>query len=309
MRKPLAAAAVSVITLSVLYSTLDTDGLLAVLAATDLRRLLLSLALLLALVLFSAFRLKLLATAAGNAITVRTAVEATCAANALNLVLPGKMGDLAKAPMLRAPASNSIVPAVNLSLYEKALDIFAILVWGAVGLAADRRMASIAVFGIAVVLVLLLITTTVPRLLHNRTRQFVGGPVGQLARVLEHWLDMVSHLTRRPHELAMLMVLTLMIWAGHFLQIALMAWSLGVAGPWAPFAAALPIVILIGAVPLTIAGIGPRDATIVLLLGPLIGPENAATLGVLFWLRYLVPGIVGLPFVRQYGRSLRALHV
>jgi glycosyltransferase 2 family protein len=84
----------------------------------------------------------------------------------------------------------------------------------------------------------------------------------------------------------------------------MMAWALGIKGPWLPLAGTLPLVILAGLAPFTFAGIGTRDAAIVLLIGPLVGADKAAALGVLFWLRYLVPGLVGLPLIPLYFRSL-----
>ena len=85
--------------------------------------------------------------------------------------------------------------------------------------------------------------------------------------------------------------------------IALMAAALGVSGSmelWTTLIALLPVAIVAGLVPLTFAGVGVRDAALVLLLSPYIGAPTAAALGVLFWLRYLVPGLLGSPLLPRF---------
>jgi hypothetical protein len=89
-----------------------------------------------------------------------------------------------------------------------------------------------------------------------------------------------------------------------------MAAALGVEGPalvWAAVAARVPIAILAGLVPLTFAGVGTRDAALVVLLGPLVGADVAAALGVLFLLRYLVPGLLGVPLLPRVLRATASL--
>ena len=55
----------------------------------------------------------------------------------------------------------------------------------------------------------------------------------------------------------------------------------------------------------TMAGVGTRDAALVFLYAGLVGAETAAAIGVLFWLRYLVPGLIGLPVLPEFLRSAR----
>jgi hypothetical protein len=55
--------------------------------------------------------------------------------------------------------------------------------------------------------------------------------------------------------------------------------------------------ILVGLVPVTLAGIGTRDAALVYFLGGAVGPGPALALGLFATLRYLVPALAGLPFL------------
>ena len=304
--KTLAAFAVSVLILAFLYAFIDTDALVAALSSTNRLRLMGSLVLLLALVGLSAVRLKLLAEATDLHLRLRAATKATFAGDALNLFLPGSMGDIAKATMLRAP-DGSVIPAVNLSIYEKVADLFAIFAWGAMATAVlDHGLgfSTIAVATVAGFLLLFILSSTPARIPLRLKRKLAPKSLGLFDRLLDRWIVMVARVWLHPKVIVVVLCLSLVIWAGHFAQIGLMTWALGVEGPWIRLAAILPVVILAGLAPLTVAGIGTRDAAIVLLVGPIIGFDKAAALGVLFWLRYIVPGLAGLPLMSAYFASI-----
>jgi glycosyltransferase 2 family protein len=263
--------------------------------------------LLLALVTLSAVRLKLLAAATNLNVRLRTATEATFAGDTLNLVLPANMGDFARATMLRTP-DGSVIPAVNLSIYEKLIDVFAVFVWGAIATVALHpalNLSTVGVVTVAGILLLFLLWSGPARILLHLKRQIALKSLGLVETLLEGWIGMIEGLWKQPKLIVTILFLSLTIWAGHFAQIGVMTWALGVEGPWVKLAAILPLVILAGLAPFTLAGVGTRDAAIVILLGPAIGFDKAAALGVLFWLRYLVPGLAGLVLIFPYWASLR----
>ncbi|HLE25359.1 MAG TPA: hypothetical protein VI935_06875, partial [Thermodesulfobacteriota bacterium] len=72
---------------------------------------------------------------------------------------------------------------------------------------------------------------------------------------------------------------------------------------WTPFLANLalaPLAILAGLLPLTLAGIGTRDAALIALYQPFFNAPTGAALGLLCTSRYLLPAICGLPLLRKY---------
>jgi len=73
---------------------------------------------------------------------------------------------------------------------------------------------------------------------------------------------------------------------------------------WTPFLISLaltPLAILAGLLPFTFAGIGTRDAAFIILYQPFFNAPTGAALGLLCTSRYLLPALMGLPFL---GRSL-----
>jgi uncharacterized membrane protein YbhN (UPF0104 family) len=133
-------------------------------------------------------------------------------------------------------------------------------------------------------------------------------PVKKVQRLTGQWAERLSAIRAVPFGLVTLFGLTALIWSGHLMQIVMMTRALGVtcsAACWVEVVGLLPVAIVAGLLPITFAGVGVRDAALVVLLAPLIGAPEAAALGVLFWLRYLVPGLLGAPLLPRFLRDLR----
>ena len=112
------------------------------------------------------------------------------------------------------------------------------------------------------------------------------------------------------HNKAQLLKITftsVFIWFLHLLQIWFFILALKA---WTPFLANLalsPLAILAGLLPLTFAGVGTRDAALILFYQPYFAAPTAAALGLLCTSRYLLPAIGGLPFLGQYLSTVRDL--
>lgn len=89
------------------------------------------------------------------------------------------------------------------------------------------------------------------------------------------------------------------LWCQHLLQMALFAQSLGMA-LWSPAGLMVMVsAVLVGLLPLSFAGIGTRDAVLLVLLGPLYGPARPLLFGVLLTSRYVLPALVGACLLRE----------
>ena len=62
-----------------------------------------------------------------------------------------------------------------------------------------------------------------------------------------------------------------------------------------------------GLLPLTFAGVGTRDAALVVFYAPYFDAPTAAALGLLCTARYLLPAMGGLPFAGRYLSRVRAV--
>lgn len=295
--KKLLSLLVSIAILAVVYATLDVTAIRDVLRGADLSLLGGSLLLLLMLVMLSALRLVVLARTAGFQLDMRSAIQATFAANALNIFLPGKLGDILKAALMAERDSQRLERATSLVVWEKLSDFVALFFMAAVplfflgsNLWGVMLLGAFGALGLAVLLV-------------PRATGLLFKRVPFTRRITNEWEGLLTSLRSRPRGLIACLVLTSIAWLGHLCQISLMAASIGVSGDagfWSGFMALMPVAIVAGLVPLTFSGVGTRDAALVVLYGTQIGPELAAALGVLFWLRYLVPGLVGSPLLPKF---------
>jgi len=66
----------------------------------------------------------------------------------------------------------------------------------------------------------------------------------------------------------------------------------------------VPIAILVGMIPITIAGMGTRDSALIVLFSGYAPSSLILGVGILCSLRYWVIALVGLPFVREYLSKL-----
>src|SRR4030095_14820664 len=132
-------------------------------------------------------------------------------------------------------------------------------------------------------------------------QRFAPGKMKEkFARFGASWGEMHDYFWSSKARLFTVTITSVFIWFLHLLQIWMFILALKA---WAPFLANLalsPLAILAGLLPLTFAGVGTRDAALVLFYKPYFDAPTAAALGILCTARYVLPAIAGLPFVSQY---------
>ncbi len=308
--KKAAGLIVSLAVLYLLWRAVDPAAIRAAARQADPLWLGVGLAMVVPLTWVTAWRFQLLAR---SDVGLAESTRLILAASTLNLVLPSKMGDVAKAWVLVYRHRFAAERALSLVVFEKMLDMASLLAWGVPALLwvggrdAPYLLAAAAVGGLFALLALLLapvpLTAALMRLC---TRVAPGMLAARIARFEGEWTRTVQWFWsgRRAGGIVAMSVL---LWGGHLFQFWLFARALGPAIPLLDNMAFATLSILAGLVPLTAAGIGTRDAAIVALYGPALGQGAAAVLGVLATMRYLLPALAGLPFLGDYWRRGRAL--
>ena len=98
---------------------------------------------------------------------------------------------------------------------------------------------------------------------------------------------------------------TLFIWFLHLLQIWLLAAALHAPVPLLSSLGLSSLALLAGLAPLTLAGVGTRDVATIYLFAPFLTAPAGAALGLMLTLRYVLPGLAGLPFLAEYIDVIR----
>ena len=301
--KKLIGLAVSLVLLAIIWWQVDLAAIGAAVAAANPWWLAAGLATIVPLTLVTAMRFTMLSR---TPIGLWPATRLILSAATLNLVLPSKMGDLAKGLVLTGRHGFDAKLAVALVVIERMLDMAALLFWGVLALLWVGRgdpllLAAAAGTGALLLLLVILLSplTLGRRMIELAGRLLPGGAGRWLSGFAGEWQEAVRWFWSDRRRVARVTLVSLAIWGGHLAQFWLFAQALAPV-PFLDNMAFATLAILAGLLPFTMAGIGTRDAAILFLYAPYLSPGQAAVLGVLATSRYLLPAIAGLPFIGDY---------
>ncbi|MBD2159708.1 flippase-like domain-containing protein [Limnothrix sp. FACHB-881] len=234
------------------------------------------------------------------------------AASVLNMVLPSKMGDLAKSYFMRDRGHLDGSLAFSLVVFEKACDMLSLLVWCGFGLLLYPSkdplfwIMTLATIGGLVAGVALLSWPAFARSVFAASQRIAPGKMRRkLDRLSDSWQLMHNYFWSDRRQLAIVTLTSIVIWFLHLLQIWFFILALRAFAPFLANLALSPLAILAGLLPLTFAGVGTRDAALILFYQPYFAAPIGAALGLLCTSRYLLPAIGGLPFLGQYLLQLK----
>lgn len=220
----------------------------------------------------------------------------------IGFLTPGRLGELIRTAHVSAESRVSLGRAFSSVLADRLFDLFALVAVGSVALISVTRLnvwqswAGIVflVGGLALILFLLVTDKGF------ELTQILGSPVGQRwARLFApgSWLiDMRSGL-RQLSGLAILnaVALTSIAYAIFFGQCYLLALALALPATFASVSYAVALGNLITMLPISVSGIGTRDAAIVAYLG-IVGVPSEIALAfslLVFFTFYIGGGLIG----------------
>jgi uncharacterized protein (TIRG00374 family) len=304
---------VSLIILAIVYTKIDVTGLARVFQNCDRLWMVISLGMVVPLTLITSWRLQQLMPGTGS-LGFWEANRLILAASVLNMVLPSKMGDITKAYFMRDRGHLSGSLALSLVVFEKACDMLSLLLWCAFGLLLYPQkdalfwVMTIGVAGGLVGGVLLLASKQVAELFFQTTKKIVPKKVKEKLQKLHiSWQEMHDYFWRDRVQLTKITATSIFIWFLHLLQIWFFILALKAFTPFLTNLALSPLAILAGLLPLTFAGVGTRDAALILFYQPYFDAATGAALGLLCTSRYILPALGGLPFLGQFLATARKL--
>ncbi|MDJ0633814.1 MAG: lysylphosphatidylglycerol synthase transmembrane domain-containing protein [Xenococcaceae cyanobacterium MO_188.B29] len=305
--------AISVAILLIIYSKIDTNKLIEVLRNCDPIWMIVSLGMVIPLVIFTSWRLQQL-------MPKRTSlgfVEANrliLGSSVLNMVLPSKMGDIAKAYFMRERNGVSGSLSLAIVIFEKACDMLSLLLWCALGLLLYPAKDSLfwtmttGVWGGLVLGLLMLGSRQFADFFFNFSTKIAPKKIAKkLKKMQTSWGEMHGYFWGDKKQLFLITITSIFIWFLHLLQIWLFIIALKASAPFLISLALSPLSILAGLLPLTFAGVGTRDAALIYFYQPYFNEATGAALGWLCTSRYFLPAIIGLPFLGQMMAAAKKL--
>jgi uncharacterized protein (TIRG00374 family) len=240
---------------------------------------------------------------------IMEAFRLTFLASALNLFVPAKGGDLAKSYFITRQSDTSAGVAIAIVVYERLCDLFGLIACCLLGWVIGRPQVPglptffwwiLAAIGIVSLLLVASLQAAewwralVIRLLPHRR-------FGKIRELAQGWPDLLQRLHGRRVGIVLF---SPVLWFTHLFQIWLFTVALSAPIPFTICASLAALVLMAGQTPFTFAGLGARDAALVLLLSRYISPESAAAMGILTATRNLLPPLIGLPLMWRYLSSM-----
>ena len=282
---------VSVGLVALLLSRIDLQEAQLLVAGADRRWLVLAALLTLSMPFSAVLRWRGVLRALGNLrVPYLTSLRAVLMANVLNSFLPSKLGDAAKAGYLRK--QGGFTQGIGTVLLERFVDLGVLGLLALLGsLHSGVLWGSLAgaglLGGVAVVFAVVLFTP------------FEKLPLpGKVVSILSSFKEVFVEWLKNTTAIAQTLVGSLLTWAAGGFTVYCLGQAFG-----APFGVTVaysvfPPAILAGLLPLTISGIGTRDAAFVALLGSHASTEQATLIGLGYTLyAYWLLSLISLPVV------------
>jgi glycosyltransferase 2 family protein len=295
---------ISVAILLYIYTQIDFVNLLEVLRNCDRLMLMVSLFMVIPITLVTSWRLQQLVPQ--RSLGFLEANRLILGASVLNMVLPSKMGDIAKSYFMAERSKISGSLALSISIFEKTCDLLSLLLWCVFGLllypAKDHLFWSMTAgvsIGLATGLLMLGSQSFANWFLAIATNLAPQKLKSKLQKMQVSWGEMHDYFWSDKQQLLIITTTSVFIWFLHLLQIWLFILALKAIAPFLISLALSPLSILAGLLPLTFAGIGTRDAAIIYFYQDYFNEATGAALGLLCTSRYFIPALIGLPFLGQ----------
>lgn len=225
------------------------------------------------------------------------ALRAVMIANVLNSLLPSKAGDIMKAVYLRRRVG--LTAGVGTVVLERLVDLAVLGAMGVAGWALGGAAWGLGVglglvTAVTGVLAALLMLPHTPLPLPERVRSKALG----FSAVFVAWL-------RCPAAIVQTLAGSVATWGLCGLLVCALAAALRLDLAWSFAFSVYPLALLAGLVPLTISGVGTRDAAFVALLGTHVSLEAATLVGLGYTLfAYWLLSLICLPAVYREIQAL-----
>lgn len=224
------------------------------------------------------------------------------ATSSLNVFMPSKLGDLCKAYYLSKSGQLDWRRGLNQVLFERFLDLWSLCWMGTFGVLFTgfwTHMGFLVLGLTAALTVVFLIILKLP-MKHFKVPLLPEKLSLKIESFFQDAHHYVERLKSNPGDLGILFLSSMVLWGLHVIQFYFMALatqsSLGIGEIFA----FIPVGILVGLLPFTVAGVGTRDAAFLYLFSSHETSSRIVLLGLFATIRYLVPGIAGIPFISRF---------
>ena len=286
---------VSLITLIIFYfifTKIDFYSVIEVLSHANTFYLLIALLLTVIGVLIIAKRWQTILKTMGYNFRYKECFNLIMGAFPLSSITPSKSGDIIKAYYLKdkIPASKTVGSVIT----ERMFDVLTLILFSLIGMTFCKKYE---LAGIAFVILVCIIAVF---FLMRAGFNFRLPIKSSWNEKIQNLILSMKLLTKDKRALLLVFSYSILIWFISILQTLIFFYALGITVPLLFTMANVPIAIFIGIVPVTLGGMGTRDAAIIILFSEYATPSELLGVGILFSLfRYWILSLIGVPFMRK----------
>jgi uncharacterized protein (TIRG00374 family) len=291
------AVVVSAVILIFLFHKIDIKAASTIIRGSDLRLILLAVLLSLSINIFiGALKWKMILRRMNCELSFREALSIRAACAPFKVVFPLKSSELLKAFYLNKKKGMPFGRAVSSLLVEKALNILVTLCIFLVGLGlVDLKIPWIVPASLTLTVLLILFS--------KKAREGFINLVGRIHPKLHDFTTELLHGFEviGPKKMASLLFYSLLFQSSEFINTYILFKAVGVNLPFSLIMVYIPLIMVINNLPITVLGLGTREALLVFLFAQYGASSSLLSGGILVsFVEYILPLLAGLFFMRLF---------
>jgi glycosyltransferase 2 family protein len=291
----------SLIILIIIYNKISLKSLSGVFMSIDYSYFAVFFLLIIIQLFIAAFRWNLMTSHLGRVpLRFRVSFEQVVGSYAANMLIPGKLGEVVRIPWMKKYKLKT--PVVLLVLLEKMLDIASVIFLMFISLLIlklsdfDFPFNIDTVFYISLILVLGMIFVFLFRKSVAKIIERLLSKKIQEKGEESFYFKIVEMLKLLDSKSLLYFMISVLIWAVQLLQFYFIFLMLNVSVTILFVYAGCSLALLAGALPISVAGLGTRDAVIISFFRYSASIELLAGVGVISLLRIVIPALIGFLF-------------
>ena len=275
-----------------IFTKIDFYSVLEILSHANIFYLLIALLLLVVGVLIIAKRWQIILETMGYNFRYKECFNLIMAAFPLTSITPSKSGDIIKAYYLKdkIPASKTVGSVIT----ERMFDVLTLVLFSLIGMTFCKKYELAFITLIILVCIIAIFFLT-------RAGFDLRLPIkSSWNEKIQNMILSTKLLTKDKKAFSTVMLYSFTSWFLGVVQTLMFFYALGIKVPLLFTMANIPIAIFIGMIPVTLGGMGTRDAAIIILFSMYAAPSELLGVGILFSLfRYWLLSLLGVPFLRK----------
>ncbi|MFC1786440.1 lysylphosphatidylglycerol synthase transmembrane domain-containing protein [Halobacteriota archaeon] len=273
-----------------IFTKIDFYSVMDVLSHANLFYLLIALLLLFLIIPIIAKRWQIILEIMGYKLPYKECLNLIMAALPLTSITPSKSGDVIKAYYLKnkIPASKTVGSVIT----ERMFDFLTLVLFSLIGMTFCKK------YELAFIALSIFIFIIAIFLLAHAGFNFRLPIKSSWNEKIQNLILSTKLLTKDKRVFSIILSYSLLIWSISILQTLIFFYALRINVPLFFTMANIPIAIFIGLIPVTLGGMGTRDAAIIFLFSGFAAPEKLLGVGILFSIvRYWLVSLIGIPFM------------